>query len=82
MKTYLTELIEESGLAISLDAATSAKYSLCDVDPESALLDENIYEVFNSVVGKFLYVATMAHMDILHALGFLFTRVSKSKGQN
>ena len=78
MKTYLQEAIDESGLDIQRVATTPAKKNLFDVNDEAAPLDKIESESFHSVVAKLLYVSTRARMDLLLAVGFLCTRVSKS----
>jgi hypothetical protein len=52
------------------------------VDDSAARLGKSDAEVFHSVVAKLLYVAIRARMDILLAVGFLCSRVSKSTVQD
>jgi hypothetical protein len=82
MRSYLQEAIDESGLEITRKAATPAKKDLFEIDINSPALDKKEAEVFHSVVAKLLYVATRARTDILLAVGFLCTRVSKSTAQD
>ena len=77
MTDYLTEAIEESGMNISKSSPTPATKKLFDVDKLSPLLSRAEGEVFHSVAAKLLYVAVRARMDLLLAVIFLCTRVSK-----
>jgi hypothetical protein len=78
MKSYLHEAIQESGMVIDRESATPATKTLFDVNETSSPLNKADSETFHSVVTKLLYVATRARMDILPAVSFLCTRVSKS----
>jgi hypothetical protein len=78
MRDYLEEAIAESGLEIMRTAATPAKRDLFDIDAQATPLTTKESETFHSVVAKLLYVATRARTDILLAVSFLCTRVSKS----
>jgi hypothetical protein len=78
MKQYLQEALEESKMNIKHEAATPARKTLFDVDKDSPRLTEEQSDIFHSITAKLLYVATRARMDILLAVGFLATRVSKS----
>lgn len=78
MRDYLLESIEESGMDIERESATPAKKNLFEVDSDAMRLSGDRAESFHSVVCKLLYVAIRARMDILLAVGFLCTRVSKS----
>jgi hypothetical protein len=82
MKSYLEEAIDESGLSINRTAATPARKNLFEVDDGATPLQKNEAEVFHSVVAKLLYVSIRARMDLLLAVGFLCTRVSKSTVQD
>jgi hypothetical protein len=77
MKEYLNEAIAESGLKITREAATPATRDLFEVDPDAELLPRDRAERFHSVTAKLLYVAIRARMDLLLAVAFLTTRVSK-----
>ena len=48
----------------------------------SSPLDKGAAETFHRIVAKLLYVSIRARMDILLAIGFLCTRVSKSTRQD
>jgi Reverse transcriptase (RNA-dependent DNA polymerase) len=83
MKEYLREAISESGLDIKQTATTPAKRDLLfDVDDSSPGLNVRDAETLHSVSAKLLYVAIRACMDLLLAVGFLCTRVSKSNKQD
>ena len=77
MNDYLTEAIEESGMDISKSSPTPATKRLFDVDESSPLLSRDEGELFHSMAAKLLYVAIRARMDLLLAVIFLCTRVSK-----
>jgi Reverse transcriptase (RNA-dependent DNA polymerase) len=78
MSDYLQEAIEESGLDIQRVATTPARKSLFEVNEGAKLLDDNEAMSFHRVVAKLLYVSIRARMDLLLAISFLTTRVSKS----
>ncbi|KAI2502074.1 Reverse transcriptase (RNA-dependent DNA polymerase) [Fragilaria crotonensis] len=78
MRDYLEEAIAESGMNIRRSAATPARRDLFEDDPNAAPLDRKTAEVFHSVVAKLLYVSIRARMDILLAVIYLCTRVSRS----
>ena len=78
MKGYLQEAIDESGLYVQRTATTPARKNLFVVNESAPLLDKQASESFHSVVAKLLYVSIRARMDLLLAVGFLCTRVSKS----
>jgi hypothetical protein len=48
------------------------------VNEDSPRLTGEQAEIFHSITAKVLYVATRGWMDILLAVGFLATRVTKS----
>jgi hypothetical protein len=78
MKDYLMEAIDESGLEIVHTAATPARRTLFEVNPRATPLKPDRFDTFRSVVMKLLYVALRARMDLLLAISFLSTRISKS----
>ena len=82
MASYLQEAIEESGMRIERTVATPASRDIFDIDQTARPLDKDDAEVFHRIVAKLVYVATRARMDILLAVGFLCTRVSKSTSQD
>jgi hypothetical protein len=83
MKDYLEEAIVESGMDISKSVSTPANRTLFDVDEASELLlGEDQKKVFHSVSAKLLYVSIRARVDLLLAIAFLCTRVSKCTAQD
>jgi hypothetical protein len=82
MRDYLEEAIAESGLDIVRTAATPARRNLFEIDANARCLEKKEAEVFHSVVAKLLYVSIRARPDILLAISFLCTRVSKSTEQD
>ncbi|KAI2509413.1 Reverse transcriptase (RNA-dependent DNA polymerase) [Fragilaria crotonensis] len=82
MKDYLSEAIAESGLVISRPASTPANGNLFEVDEKSKRLGKKESEAFHSVSAKLLYVSLRARVDLLLAIAFLCTRVSKSTVQD
>ena len=82
MRGYLEEAISESGLSITKTAATLATKDLFETDNSAAKLTKPNGNTFHSVVAKLLFVATQARMDLLLAVGFLTTRVSRSSQQD
>jgi hypothetical protein len=82
MKDYLTEAIDESGLAITKSATSPASKDLFNISAASPFLTKAESVVFHSVVAKLLYVSIRARMDLLLAVSFLATRVSKSTQQD
>jgi hypothetical protein len=82
MKEYLKEALVESGMNITRSAATPALRDLFEVDERSPALQKNEAESFHSITAKLLYVSTRARVDLLLAIAFLCTRVSKSTVQD
>ena len=82
MKRYLKEAREASLMDISRTAPTPAAHSLYDIDETSSALDADESERFHSVVSKLLYVAMRGRPDLLVALCFLTTRVTKPTEQD
>jgi Reverse transcriptase (RNA-dependent DNA polymerase)/Zinc knuckle len=82
MKNYLEEAIIESKLDVTKTVTTPAQKHLFDIDETSPLLPKSEAELFHSVVAKLLYVSIRARPDILLAVSFLCTRVSKSTRQD
>jgi hypothetical protein len=70
-RPYLQEAIKESNLQITFE-----------VDETSPKLSKVEAEVFHSVVAKLLYMSLRSRPDIVLAIGFLCTRVSKSTVQD
>ena len=82
MRDYLEEAIAESGLDIKRTEASPARRDLFELCDKSEALLKSEAESFHHVVAKLLYVATRARGDILLAIIFLCTRVSKSTKQD
>ena len=82
MRQYLEEALAECGMEINRTAATPAKKSLFDVDPQSPRLEKKDAEVFHSISAKLLYVALRARVDLLLSVVYLCTRVTKSTKQD
>ena len=83
MMEYLREAISESEMRIKQTTApTSATKKLFEVDEKSPLLSKHEGEIFHSVAAKLLYVAIRTRMDLLLAVIFLCTRVSKCTEQD
>jgi hypothetical protein len=82
MREYLKECIDESKLHITRTAASPAKKDLFDIDESLLALPKDETEVFHSIVAKLLFVSLRGRPDILLAVSFLCTRVSKSTLQD
>ena len=82
MQTYLDEAIHQSQLDMRCTAATPATKTLFEIDPNAAPLSTPEFERFHSVVCKLLYVALLGCPDILLAVVFLSSRVSKATLQD
>ena len=82
MQDYLEEAIAESKLDVKRSASTSARRDLFEIDDNSISLTKDDAEIFHSVVAKLLYVSLRARGDILLAISFLCTRVSKCTKQD
>jgi Reverse transcriptase (RNA-dependent DNA polymerase) len=77
MKTYLQEAIGESKMRIHRSAASPAKKELFETNDDLPVLQRDEFETFHSVVAKLLYVSIRARPDVLLAVSFLCTQVSK-----
>ncbi|KAI2513609.1 Reverse transcriptase (RNA-dependent DNA polymerase) [Fragilaria crotonensis] len=82
MKEYLKEALLESGMNITGAAATPSQWNLFEVNEQSPMLESDEAEAFHKVAAKLLYVAIRARVDLLLAIAFLCTRVSKSTQQD
>ena len=82
MKEYLNKAIAESEMEITRTASSPATKSLSKVDESAKRLGTHESEVFHSVAAKLLYVSIRACVDLLLAIAFLCTRVSKSTLQD
>ena len=63
-------------------AAMPATKSLFDIDPNAAKLSTSEFERFRSVVCKLLYVSLRGWLNILLAVVFIASRVSKATLQD
>ena len=82
MQTYLDEAIHQSQLDVQRAAATPATKTLFEIDPNAAPLSPPEFDRFRSVVCKLLYVALRGRPDILLAVVFLASRVSRATIQD
>ena len=82
IKEYLKEALTEPGMDITCSATTPALKNLFDVDEHSPALESGEAEVFHSITAKLLYVSTRARVDLLLAIAFLCTHVSKCTVQD
>ena len=82
MQSYIDEAIHQSQLDMRQTAAMPATKSLFDIDPNATKLSPSEFERFRSVVCKLLYVALRGRPDILLAVVFLASRVSKATLQD
>ena len=82
MQTYIDEAIHQSHLDVRRAAATPTTKSLFEIDPNAAQLSPPEFERFRSVVCKLLYVALHGRPDILLAVVFLASHVSKATLQD
>jgi hypothetical protein len=71
-----------SGLAITKAVSLPATKDLFNISAASPFLTKSESMIFHSVVAKLLYVSIRARMDLLLAVSFLATRVSKSTQQD
>ena len=82
MQTYLDEAIHQSQLDMRRAAATPATKTLFEIDPNAAPLGPPEFDRFCSVVCKLLYVALRGRPNILLAVVFLASHVSKATLQD
>ena len=78
MKDYLLECIDVFGEDVSVGAVTPATRDLFEIDSESLALGEKRSTTFHHIVAKLLFVSLRARIDIILAIAFLCTRVSRS----
>ena len=78
MASYITEAIQESGMDIRRSVATPAMSNLFQINDESTSLTQQSADLFRRIVCKLLYVGMRARTDILTALSFLTTRITKA----
>ena len=82
IQLYIDEAIQQSHLDVPRAAAMPATKSMFDIDPNAAKLISSEFEWFRSVVCKLLYIALRGRPDILLAVVFLASRVSKATLQD
>ena len=82
IQMYIDETIHQSQLDVRRAAATPATKSLFEIDPNAAQFSPPEFEQFQSVVCKLLYVALRGRPDILLAVVFLASCVSKATLQD
>jgi hypothetical protein len=82
MKEYLKGCITESKLNVARLATSPARKDLFEVDETLQLLPQDESEAFHSTVAKLLFVSLRGRPDIILAVSFLCTRVSKSTSQD
>ena len=76
MKRYEDEILKDYN--VKGTASTPASQSLFKVDQNIEPLSKDKAKVFHSAVAKLLYLAKRTRPDLLTAIAFLSTRVSKS----
>ena len=77
MASYLREAINESGMNIARTATTPATHNLFEIGESAQPLQRDEADTFRRIVCKLLYVGIRARSDILTALSYLTTRISK-----
>jgi hypothetical protein len=82
MTDYLQEAIDAFPEKVKASASSPAKSDLMTVNQMSEPLDKERSEIFHSLVMKLMYVSQRARIDIVTAIAFLCTRVSKSTEQD
>jgi hypothetical protein len=82
MKGHIEEAINNFNEEITRTAPTPARKDLFEIDENSERLSDSDAENFHSVVALLLFIAIRARVDILLAISFLCTRVSKSTKQD
>ena len=78
MKDYLGEAVEEFPEDCSAYASSPAATHLFRVNPNGVLLDEVRRKLLHRIVAKLLYVSKRARPDLLPAISFLTSRVTKA----
>ena len=78
MKHYLEEALQNFTGNITIKVNTAAAVHMFAVDEECQKLNKKDMEIFHSIVSKLLFVGKRARPDIMVAIAFLTTRVSKS----
>jgi hypothetical protein len=82
MKEYVQQCITESHLHVARKAASPAKKDLFEINKSLSMVPKDQADTFHSVVAKLLFVSLHGRPDILLAVSFLCTRVSKATTQD
>ena len=82
MKEYLKECIVAYGEGINSATKTPGMKNLLNVNKESPALSTKKAETFHHIIGKLLYVAKRARLDILPAVMFMCRRVKSPTEQD
>ena len=77
MEDYIERLLAEVPEDMAGTAVTPAANYLFQVKEGSTLLDDDTAEIFHHLVAKLLYLCKRVRPDIMTAVAFLTTRVSK-----
>ena len=78
MKHHLEEALQDCTCNITIKVNTPVVVHLFVVDKECQKLNKRDMIIFHSIVSKLLFVGKRARPDIMVAIAFLTTRVSKS----
>ena len=78
MENHIEEALEKFPEDTTKVVSTPAVVHLFEVDENCAKLIEKDRSIFHSIVAKFLFVSKQARPDILVAVSYLTTRVSKA----
>ena len=82
MKHHLEEALQDFTGNITIKVNTPAAVNLFVVDEECQKLNKKDMEIFHSIVAKLPFVGERARPDIMAAIAFLTTRVSRSDEDN
>ena len=78
MENHIEEALEKFPEDTTKVVSTPAVVHLFEVDENCAKLIEKDRSIFHSIVAKLLFVSKRARLDILVAVSYLTTRVSKA----
>ena len=78
MQEYVQEALDAFPDNLKNKASSPARANLFTVNEDSPQLNQERGEIFHSLVMKLMYVCQRARPDIVTAIAFLCTRVSKS----
>ena len=82
MKNFIEKTLESSGEPNLREFMSPAGKDIFTVDPKASLLSEAERKQFHTSVAKLLYLSKRARPDILTAVGFLCTRVTRATIQD